>query len=58
MAQGEQLALNIVIVLEAVVSPGRIEYPVSNVDHVQQHTKFFVGQIDLHRCSSMLEMRF
>ena len=46
--QGEQLALQIVIVGEAVFATGGVQHPVSDVHQIQQPAEFFRCQIDLH----------
>ena len=46
--QGKQFALQLVLVGEAVVAPGGVQHPVSDVHQIQQPAEFFRCQIDLH----------
>ena len=46
--QGENLAFQVVVVLEAVIAPGGIEHPVSDVDQIQQTAELFRSQFDVH----------
>ena len=46
--EGEKLAFQVIIVLKAVISPGGVQHPVSDIYQVQQSSEFLGCQIDLH----------
>ena len=53
--QGENLAFQVIVVLETVIAPGGIEHPVADVDQIQQTAELFWSQFDVHgRPSFML----
>ena len=56
-AEGEKLALHVVVVLEPVVAPGRVQYPVADENHIQEPSEFFCAQLDRHFGSLLCSMR-
>ena len=52
-AVGEDQALHLVILADAVVAPGGVEHPVADVYQVQQAPELFFCQLDLHENTSI-----
>lgn len=50
-AQIKQLGFHCVIVCKTVISPGRIQYPVTHVYKIQQPPEFFSAEMKLHSLS-------
>ena len=55
--QGKEFALQVIIVLKTVISPGRVQNPVSDVNKVQESTEFFRCQIDLHNGPPLIRLQ-
>ena len=46
--QGEDLAFQIIVILEAILASGGIENPVADIYKIQQASEFLLAQVDLH----------
>ena len=54
--QLEELLLQQVVVLEAILPAGGVQDPVADIDEVQQPPEFLVAQFDVHRVDQLLSM--
>ena len=54
---GEDQALHLVIVPDAIVTPGGIEHPVADVHQIQQTPELLFREFDFHTRTSRLHTR-
>ena len=50
----KQQAFHFVVVLKTILSPGGVENPVADIDHIQQTSEFLFAQFQLHTMTSSL----